>query len=28
LWNKAIADSMADGSFQKVADKYFKTPIL
>jgi polar amino acid transport system substrate-binding protein len=28
LWNKAIADSMADGSFQKIADKYFKTPIL
>lgn len=28
LLNKAIADSMADGSFQKVADKFFKSPIM
>lgn len=28
LLNKAIAESMADGSFKKVADKFFTTPII
>jgi polar amino acid transport system substrate-binding protein len=28
MFNKAIADSLADGSFKKIADKYFQTPII
>jgi len=28
MFDKAIAESMTDGSFKKVADKYFKIPIM
>ena len=28
MFDKAIAETVADGSHKKIADKYFKIPIL